>query len=89
MMDSRVTIPREFTSNSVTPRLLTVDTGEKVMKKKQITQADIQAALEKFKRAGGLIRRLPPQVAPARSIASGKGIYENVEEFLAKVESAN
>lgn len=58
------------------------------MKKKQITQADIQAALEKFKRAGGLIRRLPAQVAPARTIARGKGIYENVEEFLAKVEGA-
>ena len=56
------------------------------MKKKQITQADIQAALEKFKRTGGLIRRLPAQVVPARTIASGKGIYENVEEFLAKVE---
>ncbi len=56
------------------------------MKKKQITQADIQAALEKFKRAGGLIRQPPAQVAPARTIASGKGIYENVEEFPAKVE---
>ena len=56
------------------------------MKIKQITQADIQAALEKFKRAGGLIRRVPPQVAPARTIASGKGVYENVAGFMAKVE---
>ena len=85
-MVSRVTIPQEFTSNCVTPPLLTVETREKVMKKKQITQADIQAALEKFKRAGRLIRRLPAQVAPARTIASGKGIHGNVEEFLAKVE---
>lgn len=59
------------------------------MKKKQITQPHIQAALEKFKRAGGLIRRLPAQVAPARTIASGKGIYEDVEEFLAKVETVH
>ncbi len=59
------------------------------MKKKQIMQADIQAALEKFRRAGGLIRRIPPQVAPALASGTGKGIYENVEEFLAKAEGAH
>ena len=54
--------------------------------KKEITKLDIQIALKKFNNSGGLIKKLPDQKVPSRVIASGRGIYENVEEFLAKVD---
>lgn len=54
--------------------------------KQEITHKDIQKALEKFNKSGGLIKKLPDQHAPSRVIAAGKGIYETVEEFLAKAD---
>ena len=56
--------------------------------KKEVTHEEIRKALEKFNKAGGLIKKLPDEYAPSRVIASGKGIYENVEEFLANVDQA-
>lgn len=54
--------------------------------KQEVTHEDIQRALEKFNNSGGLIKKLPDEYAPARVIAAGTGVYENVEEFLAKVD---
>ena len=71
-------------------RFSTPSTGAKAMKKKktkhEITHEDIRKALEKFNKAGGLIKKLPDEHTPSRVIASEKGIYEDVEEFLAKVD---
>ncbi len=57
--------------------------------KKEITHEEIRKALEKFNKAGGLIKKLPDEYAPSRVIASGMGIYENVEEFLTRVDLAD
>jgi hypothetical protein len=54
-----------------------------------ITEDDIQTALRRFTRKGGLIRRLPPQVAPARVTAPGRGCYDTVEAIIAKMGLLN
>lgn len=59
---------------------------KKKKSKQEVTHEDIQRALEKFHRSGGLIKKLPDELVPFRVMAEGKGIYENVEEFLAKVD---
>ena len=56
--------------------------------KQDITNEDIQRALEKFNKAGGLIKTLPAQYVPSRVMTAGKGIYEKVEKFPAKVDHA-
>ena len=59
---------------------------KKKTRKQEISHEDIQKALEKFNKMGGLIKKLPDEHAPSRMIAAGKGVYENVEEFLANVD---
>lgn len=43
-----------------------------------ITEADVQRALEHFRKHGGLIHRLPDEPTPPRNcVASRYGAYEN------------
>ena len=50
--------------------------------KKSITEAEVQNALQKFIRGGGLINHLPDEVAPRNLMVGGKwGIYEPVMEI--------
>jgi len=50
-------------------------------KKKTITEEDVQAALGKFLRAGGLIRHLPDQVVPRNTLVGARwGMYEIVSD---------
>ena len=45
--------------------------------KKIITEDQIRRALRNFRSRGGLIRRLPPQIAPERKmVGSQHGVYE-------------
>ncbi len=55
------------------------------MKAKKITQDDVRTALKRFKRSGGLIRRLPDQVTPSRALVPARAAYETVDVFLAKI----
>ncbi len=51
------------------------------MKKKTITEEEIQQALGKFLREGGLIKHLPDEVVTPNLMVGGKwGIYEPVLE---------
>ncbi len=51
--------------------------------RKNITEDQIRRALRNFKSRGGLIRRLPPQVAPERRmVGSQHGVYENMLEAV-------
>ena len=52
------------------------------MKKKQlVTEEDVQLAIQKFVRDGGLIQQLPDQVAPRNLMVGARwGIYEPVME---------
>ncbi len=51
------------------------------MKKKTITEEEIQQALSKFLREGGLIKRLPDEVVTPNLMVGGRwGIYEPVLE---------
>jgi hypothetical protein len=48
-------------------------------KKPQLSHVDITKALQKFKKQGGLIKKLPDQVVPKGVMVGGKfGIYESV-----------
>ncbi len=50
-------------------------------KKKTITEEEVQAALNKFLRAGGLIKRLPNQVVPRNTLVGARwGMYEIVSD---------
>ena len=49
------------------------------MNSKKITSEDINMAKEKFFRDGGLIRKLPDEVAVPSSLVGGKyGVYESL-----------
>lgn len=51
--------------------------------KKIITEDQIRRALHKFRRRGGLIRTLPPQVVPERRlVGSQHGAYESLIEVV-------
>lgn len=54
--------------------------------KQEVTHEDIKRALENFSKSGGLIKKLPDEYAPSRVMPEGTGVYENVAEFLAKVD---
>ena len=48
-------------------------------KKQQLSHVDITKALQKFKKDGGLIKKLPDQVVPRGVMVGGKfGVYESV-----------
>ena len=50
-------------------------------KKKTITEEEVQAALNKFLRTGGLIKRLPDQVVPRNTLVGARwGMYEIVSD---------
>ena len=56
-------------------------------KKVQIREEDIQKALKKFQESGGLIKRLPDQINPNRSLVGAKyGVYEAVEDTSTPAE---
>ena len=61
---------------------------KKKKEKKEVTREDIQKALEKFNKAGGLIKKLPSLHAPSRVMAAGKAIHENVQALLAMMDYA-
>ena len=47
--------------------------------KKLITEEDVQKALSKFEKDGGLIKQLPDQVAPRNTLVGARwGVYEVV-----------
>lgn len=49
--------------------------------KKTITEEDVRAALKKFLRAGGLIKRLPDQVVPRNTLVGARwGMYEIISD---------
>ncbi len=49
--------------------------------KATITEHEIQAALERFKSRGGLIRKLPDEIVPAHNLVGAKfAMYETVQE---------
>lgn len=49
--------------------------------KKVITEEDVQKALNKFVKDGGLIRQLPDQVAPRNLLVGARwGVYEVVSD---------
>ena len=51
--------------------------------RKNITEDQIRQALKNFSERGGLIRTLPPQVAPDRSlVGSQHAVYENLIEAV-------
>ena len=51
--------------------------------KKIITEDQIRRALEKFKNRGGLIRTLPPQVAPdQRLVGARHAAFENLFDVV-------
>ena len=51
----------------------------KSTKKPQLSHVDITKALQKFKKEGGLIQKLPDQVVPKGVMVGGKfGVYESV-----------
>jgi hypothetical protein len=46
-----------------------------------ITESEIQQALEKFKKHGGLIKRLPDEVVPAHNLVGAKwSMYETIQD---------
>ncbi|HKI98929.1 MAG TPA: hypothetical protein VKB51_10685 [bacterium] len=46
-----------------------------------VTEQDIQQALEKFKKQGGLVKRLPDEVVPAHNLVGAKwSMYETIQE---------
>lgn len=46
--------------------------------KPTITQDEVQKALLRFKKEGGLIKKLPDQIAPANTFVGGKwAMYES------------
>jgi len=48
-------------------------------KKQQLSHVDITKALQKFKKDGGLIKKLPDQVVPRGVMVGGKfAVYESV-----------
>jgi hypothetical protein len=50
-------------------------------KKTAISHTDVSKAIQKFKRQGGLIRRLPDQVLPKGMLVGGKfAMYETIFE---------
>jgi len=52
------------------------------MKKKvEISQEEVQKALQKFQKEGGLINKLPDQIAPRSTMVGGRfSMYETVSE---------
>jgi hypothetical protein len=51
--------------------------------KKTITEDQIRQALEKFAKRGGLVRTLPPQVAPERRMVGAQhALYENLFDVV-------
>jgi hypothetical protein len=51
----------------------------KSTKKAQLNHGDITKALQKFKKQGGLIKKLPDQIVPRGVMVGGKfGVYETV-----------
>ena len=47
--------------------------------KKLITEEDVQKALSKFEKDGGLIKQLPDQVTPRNTLVGARwGVYEVV-----------
>ena len=51
--------------------------------KKTITKDQIRRALENFPKRGGLIRTLPPQVAPNRRLVGAQhGVFESLFEVV-------
>ena len=50
-------------------------------KKSEISQEEIQKALKKFQNQGGLISKLPDQIAPRSNMVGGRwAMYETVSE---------
>ena len=50
-------------------------------KKTTISHTDITKAIQKFKKEGGLIKRLPEQVVPKGILVGGKfGMFESIFE---------
>jgi hypothetical protein len=48
-------------------------------KKPTLSHSDISKALQKFKKQGGLIHKLPDQIVPKGVLVGGKfGVYETV-----------
>lgn len=46
-----------------------------------ITEAQIQQALDKFKKRGGLIKKLPDEVVPPHNLVGAKwGMYETIQD---------
>lgn len=46
-----------------------------------ITEAQVQQALEKFKKQGGLIRKLPDEVVPPHNLVGAKwAMYETIQD---------
>ncbi len=51
--------------------------------RKYITEDQIRRALKNFKKRGGLIRTLPPQVAPDRRLVGAQhAVYESLIEAV-------
>ena len=51
--------------------------------KKTITEDQIRRALETFAKRGGLVRRLPPQIAPDRRLVGAQhAVYENLFDVV-------
>ncbi len=51
--------------------------------RKNITEEQIRQALKNFAERGGLIRTLPPQVAPDRSLVGSQyAVYESLIEAV-------
>ena len=49
--------------------------------KVEVTQEEIQRALKKFTEKGGLINKLPDEIAPRNALVGGKwGMFEGVGE---------
>ena len=57
-------------------------------KKTKITDEEIQRALKKFEEKGGLIKRLPDQVAPSGNQVGGKfAMFETVGDGQYQVDA--
>ena len=53
-------------------------------KRPPVTHEEIQSALAKFRKAGGLITRLPNELSPPRRLVGEKwAVYESLLEIVA------
>ena len=48
--------------------------------KKIITQVDVSVAIKKFRKRGGIVRKLPAQINVVRESVNINGAYENIFE---------